>query len=75
MTLSNSTDGQIKGWLELVEQLVEYALAHLVTETGREFTVKLPTPLLDQIGHPLWFNALTTKMHYFDPESGRRMAD
>ena len=75
LTVSNSTDGQFKGRLELVEQLGEYALAHLVTETGREFTVKLPEPPLDQIGHPLWFNALPAKTHYFDPASGRRMAD
>ena len=71
LIVSNSTDGQFKGRLELVE----YALAHLVTETGREFTVKLPTPPLDQIGHPLWFNALPAKTHYFDPASGRRMVD
>ena len=55
LTLADRDTSQIEGHLELVEQLGEYALAHLITPLGAKFMVKLPTPPLNQIGKMLWF--------------------
>ena len=71
LTLADSDTSQIEGHLELVEQLGEYALAHLITPLGAKFMVKLPTPTLDQIGKTLWFNALPEVTHHFDTDNGQ----
>jgi alpha-glucoside transport system ATP-binding protein len=73
LTLADSDTGQIEGRLELVEQLGEYTLAHLITPLGAEFMVKLPTSPLDQISKTRWFNALPEVTHHFDTDNGQRL--
>ena len=65
----------VSGKLELIEQFGEYALVHLVTGGGTEFTVKLDLPPFDCIGKRMSFNASPESMHTFDTKTGKRTPD
>ncbi len=62
----------IKGKLELIEQLGEYALVHLIAESGNEFIVKMPQPPKAAKGETLNFSTQDNLVHYFDHGSGAR---
>ena len=62
----------VSGTLELIEQFGEYALAHLVTDEGTEFTVKLDLPPFDHVGKRMSFNTPARTMHTFDTKTGER---
>ena len=64
--------GLVGGRLELIEQLGEYAIAHLTTDSGAEFTAKLQLPPDDLIGKRMEFRAADDRLHWFDRESGMR---
>ena len=59
--------------LELVENLGEYALAHMVTEGGRELIVKMDKPPKAEAGDMIHLTADAGNIHCFDAESGLRM--
>jgi multiple sugar transport system ATP-binding protein/alpha-glucoside transport system ATP-binding protein len=68
-------DAVVKGRLELIENLGEYALVHMVTESGTEFIAKMDKPPVEKKGD---YIPLTTKpelAHYFDVSSGQRLVD
>ena len=68
-------DAVVKGRLELIENLGEYALVHMVTESGIEFIAKMDKPPVEKKGE---YISLTTKpelAHYFDVASGLRIVD
>ena len=59
--------------LELVENLGEYALVHMVTEGGRELIVKMDKPPKAEAGDMIHLTADAGNIHCFDAESGLRM--
>ena len=63
----------VSGRLELIEQFGEYALVHLITDEGTEFTVKLDLPPFDCVGKRMSFDTSTESMHTFDTKTGERM--
>jgi multiple sugar transport system ATP-binding protein/alpha-glucoside transport system ATP-binding protein len=66
------SDAIVNGRLELVEQLGEYALAHLVSPNGVEFIAKMEHPPKQPKGETIHFNALPGLIHRFDKASGAR---
>lgn len=63
----------VSGRLELIEQFGEYALAHLITDEGTEFTVKLDRPPFDRVGKRMSFDAPAESMHAFDTKTESRI--
>ena len=63
----------VSGRLELIEQFGEYALAHLITDEGTEFTVKLDRPPFDRVGKRMSFDAPAESMHTFDTKTEERI--
>ena len=59
--------------LELVENLGEYALVHMVTEGGQELIVKMDKPPKAEAGDMIHLTADAGNIHCFDAESGLRM--
>ena len=74
LKLADGADGIVKGRLELVEQLGEYALAHMTMEHGTEFIAKLERPPEAPAGSELQFSAELERVHVFDRETGARKA-
>lgn len=66
-------DALVSGALELVEQLGEYALVHLSTESGTAFTAKMEIPPQEKRGSVLHFNADVKKIHLFDSSTTKRL--
>ncbi len=62
----------VQGKLELVENLGEYALVHLVTQTGVEFIAKMEKPPAAKLGEVLGFTARPELLHVFDGQTGLR---
>ena len=67
-------DAIIKGNLELVENLGEYALVHLTTDQGTEFIAKMDKAPTDKKGTTLSFKVDPTLAHFFNLETGLRIA-
>lgn len=66
-------DVVVEGRLDLVENLGEYALVHLVTSTGAEFIAKLAKPPVVEKGSTIGFGIKPELALYFDAESGLRV--
>ncbi len=62
----------IQGTLELVENLGEYALVHLITQTGVEFIAKTEQPPAEEKGALLSFAIKPELVHCFDKATGLR---
>ena len=62
----------VAGKLELVENLGEYALVHMVTTTGVEFIAKTEKPPQQAKGEIIHFAIKPELAHYFDKETGLR---
>lgn len=62
----------LTGNIELVEQLGEYALIHLTTDKGTEFTAKSEKPPVKGTKQ-MHFTAKSGLIHRFDAESGVRL--
>jgi len=60
--------------LELVENLGEYALAHMLTEAGEEIIVKMETPPKQASGEMIHLTADKASLHLFDKDTGARVA-
>ena len=63
----------LKAKLDLIEQLGEYALVHLISETGVEFITKMEHPPQVGKGEYMYFNADLNLVHHFDKASGQRL--
>lgn len=63
----------IEGRLELVEELGEYVLVHLIGASGNDFVAKLESKPSAAPGETLGFIADHHRMHFFDHDSGRRL--
>ncbi|WP_420860515.1 ABC transporter ATP-binding protein [Algirhabdus cladophorae] len=65
-------DAVVQGRLDLIENLGEYALVHLMTANGTEFIAKTEKPPQAPKGDTLSFTIKPELAHYFDIESGLR---
>ena len=72
LVVTTSDDAVVAGRLELVENLGEYALVHLVTSQGSEFIAKTEKPPAAEQGEVISFTIKPELAHYFDKESGLR---
>ncbi|MEL6450093.1 MAG: sn-glycerol-3-phosphate ABC transporter ATP-binding protein UgpC [Pseudomonadota bacterium] len=63
----------VQGRLELVENLGEYALVHLITISGTEFIAKMEKPPQADKGDMLSFGIKPELAHFFDKDSGQRL--
>jgi multiple sugar transport system ATP-binding protein/alpha-glucoside transport system ATP-binding protein len=70
---SDDANAVVTGKLELVENLGEYALVHLVTTTGVEFIAKTEKPPAGEKGSMIGFGIKPELAHYFDADSGLRL--
>lgn len=69
----DEADAAVQGKLELVENLGEYALVHLITSTGVEFIAKTEQPPAQSKGSVLHFSIKPELIHLFDKEYGLRI--
>ena len=72
LTPADAASAVIQGKLELVENLGEYALVHMVTSNGTEFIAKTEKPPVEALGETLSFTIKPELAHYFDKDSGLR---
>lgn len=63
----------VDGKLELVEQLGEYALAHMTCQIGTDFIVKMAHPPNAEIGDTLSFDVQPEHVHRFNKSTGLRI--
>jgi len=64
----------ISATLELVENLGEYALVHMLTEAGDEIIVKMDTPPKQAAGETIHLTTDKASIHQFDGNTGKRLA-
>ncbi len=72
MVQTDAANAVVEGRLELVENLGEYALVHLVSAAGVEFIAKTEKPPAGEKGSSIFFTIKPELAHYFDSESGLR---
>ncbi len=72
MVVTDAANAVIEGRLELVENLGEYALVHLISANGIEFIAKTEKPPAAEKGATIGFTIKPELAHYFDIESGLR---
>lgn len=63
----------VSGELEVLEQLGDHVLAHLVTKNGIEFIAKFESIGKSKVGDTMHFNAATKNIHFFDQNNGSRL--
>lgn len=73
LAFSSETDAILGGTLDLIEQLGEYALVHLNTNSGGSFIVKMDAPPKVSKGAQMWFTANLDLVHLFDQGTGLRI--
>ena len=73
LAASLEKDAIIGGTLDLIEQLGEYALVHLNTNSGESFIVKMDIPPEVAKGAQMWFTANPDLVHLFDQDTGLRI--
>ncbi len=72
MVQTDLANAVVEGRLELVENLGEYVLVHLVTPSGAEFIAKTEKPPSEKQGETLGFTIKPELAHYFEIETGLR---
>jgi multiple sugar transport system ATP-binding protein/alpha-glucoside transport system ATP-binding protein len=72
MRVCEAEDAAISGQMELIEQLGEYALVHLVSPQGVEFIVKMEHPPKAAKGAELHFDTAKHLVHVFASDTGQR---
>ena len=70
LTVTTAAKAVITGTLELVENLGEVALVHLVTATGMQFIAKSEKPPKVKKGEAMHFTIDPDLAHYFSKETG-----
>src|SRR5690606_3270957 len=69
--VTNSKDSVVRAKLELVENLGEHALVHLVCDDGSEFIAKTEAPPAVAKGDYMDFTAPRELIHTFDKATGQ----
>ena len=70
---SDPAHAVVEGTLELVENLGEYALVHLLTASKVEFIAKTEKPPAVPKGSTIAFTIRPELAHFFDEKSGQRL--
>jgi len=70
---SDPASAVVEGTLELVENLGEYALVHLLTASKVEFIAKMEKPPSVPKGSTIAFTIRPELAHFFDEKSGQRL--
>ncbi len=73
LTMTDTENAIVEGKLELVENLGEYALVHLITASNVEFIAKTEKPPAAPKGSTIGFGIKPELMHFFDKNSGERL--
>ncbi len=73
MEVCDAGEAVVSGRLELIEQLGEYAICHLVTESGTSFMAKMEHAPIGRVGETFNFKALRGLQHAFDLDTGIRV--
>ncbi|MBX2886771.1 MAG: sn-glycerol-3-phosphate ABC transporter ATP-binding protein UgpC [Granulosicoccus sp.] len=74
LIVTDASNAVVQGTLELVENLGEYALVHLLTPTNVEFIAKTEKPPEVAKGSTVHFGVKTNLAHFFDTKSGARIS-
>jgi len=69
----SDSNAVVEGTLELVENLGEYALVHMLSESKVEFIAKTEKPPTVPKGSVIGFSIKPELVHYFDKNSGARL--
>ena len=70
LTVTTAAKAVVTGTLELVENLGEVALVHLVTSNGMQFIAKSEKPPKVKKGEAMHFTIDPGLAHYFSKETG-----
>jgi multiple sugar transport system ATP-binding protein/alpha-glucoside transport system ATP-binding protein len=73
LVVTDAANAVVQGKLDLVENLGEYAMVHLISENGVEFIAKTEKPPVAEKGDTISFTIKPDLAHYFDTESGLRV--
>ena len=73
LTVADASNAVVEGTLELVENLGEYALVHLLTPSKVEFIAKTEKPPGVAKGSTIGFGVKPELAHFFDTSSGARI--
>ncbi len=73
LTVTDSANAVVDGKLELVENLGEYALVHLITPSNVEFIAKTEKPPAVPKGSTISFGIKPELVHCFDASTGIRV--
>lgn len=74
LTIADGANSVVEGTLELVENLGEYALVHLLTDSNVEFIAKTEKPPQVQKGAKVAFGIDPALAHFFNSDTGARLA-
>lgn len=64
----------ISGTLEVIEQLGDYVLAHMVREDGVEFVAKMDYPMKYNKGDTIYYKTAQSHIHVFDKATEKNIA-
>ena len=70
LAVSTAAKAVVSGRLELVENLGEVALVHLLTDSGVDFIAKTEKPPKEKKGAIMHFSVDKDLAHYFDKHTG-----
>ena len=73
LIVTDSANAVVEGTLELVENLGEYALCHMLTSSNVEFIAKTEKPPSVAKGSTVSFALKDGLSHFFDVKSGERI--
>jgi len=73
LTPTDSANAVVQGTLELVENLGEYALVHMITQSGVEFIAKTEKPPAQSKGEVISFGIKPDLVHVFAKDTGLRV--
>jgi len=73
LVVTDSANAVVEGTLELVENLGEYALVHLLTASNVEFIAKTERPPEVSKGSTIAFGVKANLSHFFDANAGVRL--
>lgn len=73
LSITDRENAVVEGKLELVENLGEYSLLHLITPTGVEFIAKTEKPPAAPKGSIIHFKIESSSIHWFNKETGLRL--
>jgi len=73
LTVADADHAVVEGTLELIENLGEYALVHLLTPSKVEFIAKTEKPPAVPKGSTIAFSIRPEFAHFFDSKTGKRL--